>query len=202
MHPLNNELEVIFRFDEEESERLDKFLARSHTELSRSRIQALIEGGLVTVDDKVVTKTGYALERGKQIIMRVPAPEPSNLIRESIRLDVIFENDDLLVINKPAGMVVQRRSGHSSGTVVHAALAHAPEMEGVGRGAAPRDCSPPDKDTSGLLLIAKNDKGSSMAAKPFQTALAEEGVPDAGGWRSANPKRTDRGADWARPGAP
>lgn len=168
MRPLNNELEVIFRFDEEESERLDKFLARSYTELSRSRIQALIEGGLVTVDDKVVTKTGYALERGRQVTMRVPAPEPSNLIPESIPLDVIFENDDLLVINKPAGMVVHPAAGHSSGTVVHAALAHAPEMEGVGGVQRPGIVHRLDKDTSGLLLIAKNDKAHQWLQSRFK----------------------------------
>ncbi|WP_201781160.1 RluA family pseudouridine synthase [Ornatilinea apprima] len=165
---MNNEIEVIFRFDEEESERLDKFLARSHTELSRSRIQALIEGGLVTVDDKVITKTGYALERGQQVNMRVPAPEPSNLIPESIPLDVIFENDDLLVINKPAGMVVHPAAGHSSGTVVHAALAHAPEMEGVGGVQRPGIVHRLDKDTSGLLLIAKNDKAHQWLQSRFK----------------------------------
>jgi len=166
---LSNEQEIHFQFDEGEHERLDKYLARNYTELSRSRIQALIENGLVTVDDQVITKTGFSLERGQRVVLRVPAPEPSNLVPEAIPLEIIFENDDLLVINKPAGMVVHPAAGHSSGTVVHAALAHAPEMEGVGGVQRPGIVHRLDKDTSGLLLIAKNDKAHQWLQSKFKS---------------------------------
>jgi 23S rRNA pseudouridine1911/1915/1917 synthase len=166
---LNNEQQVQFQYQGEENERLDKFLARSFSDLSRSRIQTLIENGLVTVNEQVVTKTGFSLERGQQVVMRVPAPEPSALVPESIPLDIIFENDDLMVINKPAGMVVHPAAGHSTGTIVHAALAHAPEMDGVGGVQRPGIVHRLDKDTSGLLLVAKNDKAHQWLQSKFKS---------------------------------
>ena len=106
--------------------RLDVFLTACLPEFSRSRLQGLIRDGFVTVDGEPVTKTGRDLEVGERIEIRIPAPVPSGLIAEDIPLDIIFENEDLLVVNKPAGMVVHPSPGHDSGTLVHAALGHCP----------------------------------------------------------------------------
>jgi 23S rRNA pseudouridine1911/1915/1917 synthase len=116
----------------EKGERLDKFLTYNLTELSRSRIQNLIRDGFVSIDGKIFTKTGIPLSSGQTIEIRIPPASPSNLQSENIPLHIIFENTDLMVINKPAGMVVHPAAGHLSGTLVQAALGHAPELEGIG----------------------------------------------------------------------
>ena len=139
------------------AQRLDKVLVARMPDFSRSRLQALIKDGLVTVGDIVAGKAGHQVEPGQQVRVEVPSPVPTTLIPEDIQLDVVFENDDLMVINKPAGMVVHPSVGHASGTLVHAALAHAPDLEGVGGEQRPGIVHRLDKDTSGLILIAKND---------------------------------------------
>lgn len=149
-------------------DRLDKFLTACLPELSRSRIQALIREGRATVNGEVITKTGTALEDGQTITLELPPPQPTDLIPEAIPLDVIFENDDLLVINKPAGMVVHPAAGHWSGTLVHAALAHAPNLEGVGGEQRPGIVHRLDKDTSGLILVAKTDRAHRYLVDQFR----------------------------------
>ena len=139
------------------TERLDKVLVARMPDFSRSRLQALIKDGMVTVGEIVVGKAGHQVEAGQQVRVEVPPSVPTTLQPESIPLDVVFENDDLMVINKPAGMVVHPSVGHASGTLVHAALAHAPDLEGVGGEQRPGVVHRLDKDTSGLILIAKND---------------------------------------------
>jgi len=111
----------------------------------------------VSVDGIPARKTGQMLEGTERVQVRIPPPQPSELIPEDIPLNVIFENEDVLVVNKPAGMVVHPAAGHSSGTLVHAALAHAPEMEGIGGEQRPGVVHRLDKNTSGLILLAKND---------------------------------------------
>ncbi len=138
-------------------QRLDKFLVECLPEFSRSRLQALIQDGRVTVDGKTAGKAGLMVEVGQQVQVMVPPPEPTDLIPEEIPLDVIYEDDQLLVINKPAGMVVHPAPGHNSGTLVHAVLAHDPDMEGIGGEQRPGVVHRLDKDTSGVLLLAKND---------------------------------------------
>jgi 23S rRNA pseudouridine1911/1915/1917 synthase len=98
------------------------------------------------------------LETRAIIRVDIPDTKPSDLQPEAIPLEIVFENEDLLVVNKPAGMVVHPSAGHSTGTLVHAALAHAPEMEGVGGELRPGVVHRLDKDTSGLILLAKNDR--------------------------------------------
>ena len=138
-------------------QRLDKFLVECLPEFSRSRLQALIQDSRVTVDGKTAGKAGLMVEVGQQVQVVVPPPEPTDLIPEEIPLDVICEDDQLLVINKPAGMVVHPAPGHSSGTLVHAVLSHDPDMEGIGGEQRPGVVHRLDKDTSGVLLLAKND---------------------------------------------
>lgn len=148
--------------------RLDKFLVGCLPEFTRSRLQTLIKDGRVCVDDQMVTKTGYALEPGQRVGVLIPAPEPMDLVPEEIPLDIIFENEDLILINKPAGMVVHPAAGHSSGTLVHAALAHAPNLEGIGGVQRPGIVHRLDKDTSGLILVAKNDRAHQWLQNQFR----------------------------------
>lgn len=149
----------IFQFDYDEAKagRLDKFLVRCMPDFSRARLQSLIKDGRVTVSGAVVTKTGYDVEPGSQVVVELPPPQPVGIVAEEIPLDVIFESADVLVVNKPAGMVVHPAAGHSQGTLVNATLAHAPDMEGVGGEQRPGIVHRLDKNTSGIILIAKND---------------------------------------------
>ncbi len=161
--------EVTFLFEGEETQRLDKFLVSCLPELSRSRIQNLIRNGNVTLDGLAPHKTGQMLERRTNIQVVIPPPSPSELIPEDIPLDIVFENEDLLVINKPAGMVVHPATGHPTGTLVQAALAYAPEMEGVGGVQRPGVVHRLDKNTSGLILLAKNDRSHRWLQDQFRT---------------------------------
>jgi 23S rRNA pseudouridine1911/1915/1917 synthase len=149
---------VILNFDEEKAQRLDKFLVSCLQEFSRSRLQSLIKRGLVKVDGVPAYKTGQMLEGQAKVEVLIPPTEPSDLVPEEIPLDIVFENEDLMVVNKPAGMVVHPSAGHASGTLVHAALAHAPDMQGVGGELRPGVVHRLDKNTSGLILLAKNDR--------------------------------------------
>jgi 23S rRNA pseudouridine1911/1915/1917 synthase len=159
---------IHFKFLGEEPARLDKYLVACLPEYSRSRLQALIENGSVMVDGKAANKSGQMITRGALIQVHIPEPELTELVPESIPLDVIFENEDLLVVNKPAGMVVHPAAGHASGTLVHAALAHSPEMEGIGGEKRPGVVHRLDKDTSGLILLAKNDRAQRFLQDQFR----------------------------------
>lgn len=160
--------QLSFVFEEQEPLRLDKFLVTKIPDLSRSRLQQLIENGKVTINGEIPKKTGFLLSRGMLVEVEIPAPKPSQLIPEKIPLDVIFENNDILVINKPAGMVVHPAAGHSSGTLVHAVLAHAPEIEGIGGEKRPGIVHRLDKNTSGVIILAKNDRSQHWLQNQFQ----------------------------------
>jgi len=113
-------------------------------------------------------KAGFSLSRNARVEVIIPPPEPSKLIPEAVPLDILFENDDVLVINKPAGMVVHPSAGHASGTLVHAVLAHAPEIEGIGGEKRPGIVHRLDKDTSGIIILAKNDRSQHWLSNQFQ----------------------------------
>jgi 23S rRNA pseudouridine1911/1915/1917 synthase len=155
-------------------QRLDVFLASVLTQHSRARLQGLIKGGRVLVNGKLTKKTGLMLEGGEEIIVTVPTAEPIGLIAEDIPLDIIFENKDVIVVNKPAGLVVHPAAGHATGTLVHAVLAHAPEIEGVGGELRPGLVHRLDKDTSGLILLAKNERAQRSLQEQFQTRTVEK----------------------------
>jgi len=161
-------------FDRPAPERLDVFLVSCLPEFSRSRLQGLIRDGFVRVDGQVVTKTGRDLEPGARLEVRIPPPVPSGLVGEDIPLDVVFENDDLLVVNKPAGMVVHPSPGHDSGTLVHAALGHVPELEGIGGEERPGIVHRLDKETSGLIVIAKNERAHRWLQDQFRARTVEK----------------------------
>lgn len=154
--------------------RLDVFLTACLPEFSRSRLQGLIRDGFVRVDGVVVAKAGRDLEPGARIEVRIPPPAPSGLEGESIPLDILFENVDLLIVNKPAGMVVHPSPGHERGTLVHAVLGHAPELEGVGGEERPGIVHRLDKETSGLIVIAKNERAHRWLQDQFRGRTVEK----------------------------
>lgn len=160
--------EYSFRCQEPGAQRLDKFLVSCLPDFSRSRLQGLIRDGFVRVDGVLAVKAGQVVESGDVVEVRVPPPEPSQLVPEDIPLQVVYEDRRLMVINKPAGMVVHPSAGHASGTLVHAALAHAPELEGINGEQRPGVVHRLDKDTSGLILIAKDDRTQRWLQDQFR----------------------------------
>ncbi len=140
---------------EEDAGRLDSFLSR-RLDLSRTRVQQLIAEGLVTVDGRPARKS-QAVAPGARIALTVPEPAPVDIVAEDLPLDVVYEDEMLLVVNKPAGMVVHPAPGHRSGTLVNALLHHVHDLAGVGGRLRPGIVHRLDKDTSGLLVVAKTD---------------------------------------------
>lgn len=159
---------LTFRFENKTPERLDKFLVEQLPEFSRSRIQSLIAQGCVDVNGRPARKAGQPLEAGATLTVRIPPPAPTGLLAEDIPLDIVFENDDLLVINKPAGMVVHPAAGHASGTLVNAVLGYAPHLEGIGGEERPGVVHRLDKETSGLILLAKNERAHRWLQDQFR----------------------------------
>ena len=146
--------------------RLDKYLAERVSGLSRSLAQRLIAGGRVTVDGELA-KPSHKVREGEQVVVLLPAEESGELVPEAIPLDIVYEDEALLVVNKPAGMVVHPAPGHPGGTLVNAVLAHCPEL------AASEDDRPGivhrlDRDTSGLILVAKSDKARRALQRQFK----------------------------------
>jgi 23S rRNA pseudouridine1911/1915/1917 synthase len=155
-------------YDGIEPLRLDKYLTSVLPDFSRSRLQGLIREGFATVDGKIILKTGQDLAPGQQVILRVPPTEAVGLEPEDIALDLIFENDEVMVINKPSGMVVHPAAGHHSGTLVHAALGHAPDLEGIGGELRPGVVHRLDKETSGIIVLAKNERAHRFLQDQFR----------------------------------
>jgi 23S rRNA pseudouridine1911/1915/1917 synthase len=170
---VNDRLEI-FQFKNDQLQRLDKFLVSCLPEYSRSRLQGLIKDGFVRVDGDIAYKTGQKLDKGTVVEVRIPPPEPSALTPESIPLEIIFEDEEVMVINKPAGMVVHPAAGHSSGTLVHAAIAHAPEIEGIGGVRRPGVVHRLDKNTSGVIIFAKNDAAHRWLQDQFRSRRVEK----------------------------
>ncbi len=158
----------------ETAERLDKFLVNRLPEFSRARLQGLIADGFVLVNGEPAKKSGQMLDPGVAVEVRVPPPVPSGLVGEDIPLDIIFENDDLLVVNKPAGMVVHPAAGHDTGTLVHAVLGYDPDIEGIGGEERPGVVHRLDKETSGLIVLAKNDNAHHWLQDQFRLRQVEK----------------------------
>ena len=144
------------RVGEGGSERLDRYLAE-HLDLSRSRAVALIQDGRVTVDGQVPKKS-QALEVGQVVDVEVPPPRPLEAQPQDIPLEVVYEDEALLVVNKPAGLVVHPAPGHPDGTLVNALLYHIRDLSGIGGTLRPGIVHRLDRDTSGLMVVAKGDE--------------------------------------------
>ena len=148
-------------------ERLDKALAAAMPDLSRMQWQRLIKEGRVLVDGRNA-KPSLRLVGGEQVIADIPEAVESELTPEAIPLDIRYEDSDILVVNKPAGMVVHPGTGHESGTLVNALLAHCTDLAGIGNTKRPGIVHRLDKDTSGLLVVAKNDKALQGLQEQFK----------------------------------
>lgn len=147
--------ERIVRRVEEGGERLDVFVARLEGIPSRAFAQRLIDEGHVTVNGKPPGKAGVKLRAGDVVDVVLPPPEPSELVPEAIPLDIVYEDPHLLVVNKPVGLVVHPAPGHASGTLVNALLHRYPDLPGIGGVRRPGIVHRLDKETSGLLVVAK-----------------------------------------------
>ncbi|MFC1629432.1 pseudouridine synthase [Gemmatimonadota bacterium] len=140
-----------------DKERLDHFLGRQFNDLSRSRIEALIRQGAITIEGKMIKGSRSAIP-GQQIVLSVPPPDEPSLEPEAIPLDIRFEDEHLIVVNKPAGLVVHPAPGHHSGTLINALLYHCDDLSGIGGVLRPGLVHRLDKDTSGLIVVAKSQR--------------------------------------------
>ncbi len=156
-----------------DGERVDRYVAAAIEELSRTAVQRLLEQGEVTVNGAVVTPS-TRLRRGDVIEVRVPPAQAVDLVPESIPLDILYEDDDLIVINKPADLVVHPGAGHASGTLVNAILAHCPDLPGVGGEIRPGIVHRLDKDTSGVMVVAKHDPALRALQRQFKRRTVDK----------------------------
>jgi 23S rRNA pseudouridine1911/1915/1917 synthase len=160
-------LEVIVAGDEG-STRLDRVLAVRLAELSRSRLKALILAGQVTVKNAPVRDPAYHVAAGDTITIDVPEATPAEPAGEDIALDIVYEDDDIIVIDKPRGLVVHPAAGHETGTLVNALIAHCgASLSGIGGVRRPGIVHRLDKDTTGLLVAAKNDRAHQSLTAQF-----------------------------------
>ena len=143
-------------------------LALRLPDLSRTRVQRLIQEGHVTTANGPLV-ANYRVDEGESIDLYVPPPRPSGLVAEPVTLNILHEDDDLLVIDKPAGLVVHPAPGHPSGTLVNALLHHCRSLSGVGGEERPGIVHRLDKDTSGLLLVAKHDRSHRHLAAQLRS---------------------------------
>jgi 23S rRNA pseudouridine1911/1915/1917 synthase len=158
---------------DEKGTRLDKFVADHAPGLSRTFVQQLIDDGKVLVDGRA-PKAKFKVTPGQKIEFEVPAPEIVALEPENIPLDIIFENADIIIVNKAAGMVVHPAPGHPGGTLVNALLHHAPDIN-VGGTNRPGIVHRLDRDTSGLMVIVKTDRARTSLVEQWQSRTVEKG---------------------------
>lgn len=153
--------------------RVDLFLHTQLPELSRTRIQELIKNGFLTVNSKQ-KKANYRLRPNDTVSLTVPPPEKLDLAPQNIDIDIIYEDDDLVVINKHAGIVVHPGAGTLSGTIVNAVLHHCDNLSGIGGVERPGIVHRLDKDTSGCLIVAKNDKTHRALTNQFSNRTTQK----------------------------
>ena len=153
------------------AERLDKAILALHPEFTRSRVEGLVKAGFVKVDGAVAAKSGMKVKDGCEIEIFVPPPVPAVPAPEDIPLDIVYEDADIVVVDKPPGMVVHPAPGHFTGTLVNALLAHCPDLAGIGGVARPGIVHRLDQDTSGLIAVAKTQKAMDALAKAFASRI-------------------------------
>jgi 23S rRNA pseudouridine1911/1915/1917 synthase len=159
-------------------ERVDKFLAARLPELSRARLRALLEAGAATRDGALITDGSSRVKPGERFVVAVPAPAPARPLAEAIPLDVLYEDEHLLVLDKPAGLVVHPAPGHGRGTLVNALLHHCRAgagggLSGIGGVLRPGIVHRLDKDVSGLMVVAKHDRAHLPLAAAFSVHRIE-----------------------------
>ncbi len=154
--------------DQDRGARLDRFLTALSPDLSRARIQTLIKAGHVQVNGAIVNAPNHRIQPGECVRLELPAPEPAAPKPEAIPLDIVYEDSDILVIDKPSGLVVHPAAGNWSGTLVNAVIAHCGDsLSGIGGVRRPGIVHRLDKDTSGLIVVAKNDRAHRRLKAQF-----------------------------------
>ena len=149
--------------------RLDKHILETHPDFSRSRIEGLIKSGFVTVNGAVAEKAGMKVSEDDEIVVEIPPPVPAIPEPEDIPLDIVFEDEDMVVVNKAPGMVVHPAPGHFTGTLVNALLHHCPNLSGIGGVARPGIVHRLDQDTSGLIVVAKSQAAMDGLVQAFSS---------------------------------
>ena len=157
------------RYEGEGSIRLDKFLAQVEPEVSRVQFQQLIADGSVVVNGAIQQKPAYKLEPGSLVTYQVPVQEEANLLRQSIDVEVLYLDENVVVVNKPTGMVVHPGAGNQQDTLVNAILNRWPEIASVGEAERPGIVHRLDKDTSGVLILARNQTAYSWLVRQFKS---------------------------------
>ena len=153
--------------------RLDAYL-REQTPFSRSRIVSLMEEGAMVVNGEIERKAARKTEEGMRIILNVPETKPVDIVPQDIPLDILYQDADVVVVNKKSGMVVHPAAGNESGTLVNALLYHVHDLSGIGGEMRPGIVHRLDKDTSGLILIAKNDAAHAALSEQFKQRTMEK----------------------------
>jgi 23S rRNA pseudouridine1911/1915/1917 synthase len=159
---------------ESEGERLDRFLAGQLPHRSRSQVQKLIEDGHVSMTRVKTAKSNTALREGDSIAVTLPPATPSAMEAEDLPLPILYQDEDLVVIDKPAGMVVHPGAGHGSGTLVNALLHHVDDLSGIGGEERPGIVHRLDKGTSGVMIVAKHDQAHQELARQFHDREVEK----------------------------
>lgn len=147
--------------------RLDLVVLERHPDFSRSRVEGLVKAGFVTVNGAVAAKAGMKVAETDEIVVEIPPPVPAVPEPEDIPLAIVYEDDDLVVVDKPPGMVVHPAPGHFTGTLVNALLHHCPSLSGIGGVARPGIVHRLDQDTSGLIVVAKTQRAMDALARAF-----------------------------------
>jgi 23S rRNA pseudouridine1911/1915/1917 synthase len=164
-------IELIVEVNSANEPRLDVWLTERLSEFSRSRIQKLISQGQIQIDNQVCIDKKYRLKSGDRVCVSIPPPDCLDLIPEPITLDILYEDEHLLIVNKPAGMVVHPSAGHHTGTLVHALLAHCP-LSSIGGVQRPGIVHRLDKDTTGAIAVAKTDFAHQHLQQQLQAKTA------------------------------
>ncbi|OGV67276.1 MAG: hypothetical protein A2283_04860 [Lentisphaerae bacterium RIFOXYA12_FULL_48_11] len=169
----------------ERGQRLDAWLSSKLPDMSRSRIQALIKAGCVTLNGKKSVKMHARVAKAMQVALTVPPVAPVEVSAENIPIDVVCEDSDVIVLNKQPGLVIHPAAGHPSGTLVNALLYHCKDLAGVGGELRPGIVHRLDKDTSGLMVVAKNERAMNILARQFKNGRVKKeyiaivhGVPE------------------------
>lgn len=159
---------------EHEGLRLDKFLAGEIPHHSRAQVQRLIDDGRVTLPRVAHAKANTPVRAGDRVAVDVPAAAPSALVAEDLPLEILYDDADIVVVNKPAGLVVHPGAGHASGTLVHALLHHVKDLSGIGGEQRPGIVHRLDKGTSGVMVVAKHDQAHRELARQFHDREVEK----------------------------